>query len=125
VSVDECDLGLLLLWCFMVVVYLLWLIVFGIICLDFWCWWYSCCYYFFVGCRLFYFVVLCIVVMLLFYYLSVIFIVTPKIEGVRKNIWEVLVGAFSDFGGLDTDNPVQIWGYFRNFEVNLESVGLI
>jgi len=61
----------------------------------------------------------CFIIYLLF------FIVTPKIEGVRKNIWEVLVGAFSDFWHLDTDNPVQIWGYFRNFEANLESVGLI
>jgi len=26
----------------------------------------------------------------------------------KKIIWGVLVGAFSDFGGLDTDNPVQI-----------------
>jgi len=43
----------------------------------------------------------------------------------RKNIWEVLVGAFSDFGGLDTDNPVQILEVFGIFEANPESVGLI
>jgi len=48
-----------------------------------------------------------------------------KNGGSEKNIWEVLVGAFSVFGGLDTDNPVQILGYFGNFEVNPESEGLI
>jgi len=36
-------------------------------------------------------------------------------RGLEKNIWEVLVGAFSDFGDLDTDNPVQISLFFRVF----------
>jgi len=36
-----------------------------------------------------------------------------------------LVGAFSVFGHADTGNPVQIWGYFREFTLFLESEGLI
>jgi len=43
----------------------------------------------------------------------------------EKIIWGVLVGAFSDFGGLDTDNPVQISMVFGVLEVFLESKGLI
>jgi len=50
---------------------------------------------------------------------------TCENEGVEKNIWRVLVGAFSDFGGLDTDNPVQIWVIFWISEVFPESEGLI
>jgi len=37
----------------------------------------------------------------------------------------VLVGAFSDFGQLDTGNPVQIWGIFDNFTLFLFPEGLI
>jgi len=46
-------------------------------------------------------------------------------RGLIKNIWGVLVGAFSDFGGLDTDNPVQILTIFGVSEVFLKSKGLI
>jgi len=37
----------------------------------------------------------------------------------------VLVGAFSDFGGSDTGNPVQILPLFRISEAFPEFVGLI
>jgi len=46
-------------------------------------------------------------------------------RGDEKNIWEVLVGAFSDFGTFDTDNPVQIWRFFGDFAVFLFPKGLI
>jgi len=53
------------------------------------------------------------------------FIDVMDFRGFEKNIWEVLVGAFSDFGGLDTDNPVQILGFLRVSEVFLKCEGLI
>jgi len=43
----------------------------------------------------------------------------------KKNIWGVLVGAFSDFGTFDTDNPVQILGILVIFAADPESEGLI
>jgi len=46
-------------------------------------------------------------------------------EPPEKNIWEVLVGAFSDFGGLDTDNPVQISAIFTIFTLFRFPEGLI
>jgi len=45
--------------------------------------------------------------------------------GFQKNIWGVLVGAFSDFGGLDTDNPVQILSIFGDFALFPFPEGLI
>jgi len=55
----------------------------------------------------------------------VVMMIMVKNEGLRKNIWGVLVGAFSDFGGSDTDNPVQNLGVFKVFEEFPESKGLI
>jgi len=54
-----------------------------------------------------------------------IFEITYENGGSKKIIWGVLVGAFSDFGGLDTDNPVQILTILEVFAANPFPEGLI
>jgi len=60
---------------------------------------------------------------MVFYDLISVFCV--KNEGRKFLSLGVLVGAFSDFGGLDTDNPVQISRVFRYFTPFSKSEGLI
>jgi len=58
-------------------------------------------------------------------FMVMMMVVVYENGGPKKNIWEVLVGAFSDFGGLDTDNPVQIWAIFEDFTLFRFPKGLI